>query len=114
MFIRGNDDLNAAKIIGFVTDRVKDKHPWGKPQLFDNNMNFVGYKINGSLGKHVYPIQNETYESIKTSWNKINSNNYEFSDSYMSSPTKYKDNYHQYSKGIYGLGACAIIESYEK
>ena len=114
MFIRGNDDLNANKIIGFVTDGTKDKHPWGKPQLFDNNMNFVGYKINGSAAKHVYPIQNETYESIKTSWNKINSNNYEFSDSYMSSPTKYKDNYHQYSKGIYGLGACAIIESYEK
>ena len=33
IFIPGNDDLNANKIIGFVTDGMKDKHPWGKTSI---------------------------------------------------------------------------------
>ena len=101
--------LTGDKFIEKIT-KANKSNPWGGRALIGADNELSAYITKG--GKPVYPIQNSSYSSIQESVNKLNSNNYIFSDSYTENPpvgTTYK----VYSKATYGLGGCAILDNFQ-
>lgn len=101
--------LTGDKFIEKIT-KANKSNPWGGRALIGADNELSAYITKG--GKPVYPIQNSSYSSIQESVNKLNSNNYIFSDSYIENPpvgTTYK----VYSKATYGLGGCVILDNFQ-
>ena len=101
--------LTGDKFIEKIT-KANKSNPWGGRALIGADNELSAYITKG--GKPVYPIQNSSYSSIQESVNKLNSNNYIFSDSYTENPpvgTTYK----VYSKATYGLGGCVILDNFQ-
>lgn len=101
-------ELSPSKIIEKVKSQDQS-NPWGSRVLFDGSMNLVGYASKN--GSYIYPIQNDSFSSINKSLSRINANSFTFSDSYIDKIGS-KIKYDKYSKGTYGLGSCAILDSH--
>lgn len=107
--VRGGT-LNGDTFIRKITT-PNNSNPWGNVALINNENKLTAYKLNHG-GTYVWPIQNESYSSIRESVSKLNNGNFIFSDSYTDGPSS-GTTYQKYSQATYGLGGCAILDDFQ-